>query len=537
MIPQHNASTHRPPGSFAAQGVHTDVVGMRLVLERLHEPCYVVSTESGVGLANSAPPAGGRVVAAVGPLPPERLGQGAFRSRHGLRLGYMGGAMAGGIASEELVVALAQAGTLGSFGAAGLLPERIERALRRFRTEIPGTPFAVNLIHSPSEEALERESVDLFLKHGVRCVEASAFLRLTPHVVRYRAAGLRRGPDGSVHAENRLIAKVSRTEIAEAFMRPAPQAMLADLVERGLITAEQADLAGMLPMADDITAEADSGGHTDRRPLTALLPALLRLRETIRHEYGGALHSGVGAAGGIGTPRAVAAAFAMGADYVVVGSVHQACLESGTSEATRRLLSEAAMTDVAMAPAADMFELGVELQVLKKGTLFPQRARKLYELYRTYDGVEALPDKERDALEQRIFRRPVAEVWAEVEEYFSRRDPDQLRRARSSPQRRMALLFRWYLGMASRWAVTGESERTQDYQVWCGPAMGGFNDWARGTYLAARQNRRVADVAEHLMRGAAYTARVQQLALNGVRLPAACTEYIPGALPQSEVAR
>ena len=34
-------------------------------------------------------------------------------------------------------------------------------------------------------------------------------------------------------------------------------------------------------MADDITAEADSGGHTDNRPFVALLPTILALRDEI----------------------------------------------------------------------------------------------------------------------------------------------------------------------------------------------------------------------------------------------------------------
>src|SRR5690606_37760019 len=108
---------------------------------------------------------------------------------------------------------LARAGCLGSFGAAGLLPERIERALQRFRNEIGHLPYAVNLIHAPSEEQLERAGVELFLRYGVRCVEASAFMDLTPHIVRYRVAGLARDPQGRVTVGNRVIAKVSRPEV------------------------------------------------------------------------------------------------------------------------------------------------------------------------------------------------------------------------------------------------------------------------------------------------------------------------------------
>ena len=74
----------------------------------------------------------------------------------------------------------------------------------------------------------------------------------------------------------------------------------------------------------------------------------------------------------------------MGAAYVVTGSVNQACVESGASEHTKNLLAHADMADVMMAPAADMFEMGVKVQVLKKGTLFPMRAQKLYELYHRF---------------------------------------------------------------------------------------------------------------------------------------------------------
>ncbi|MEV4314048.1 PfaD family polyunsaturated fatty acid/polyketide biosynthesis protein [Actinocrispum sp. NPDC049592] len=492
--------------------VHTDIEGIRHALARLDVPCYVVDTGHGIGVTTEEPAS---AIASVGPLPANRLGSSAFQARHGIAHSYLGGAMAAGIASEEMVIALARAGFLGSFGAAGLLPDRIERALRRFAAEIPELPFAANLIHSPSEQALERSTVDLYLRHGVRCVEASAFMDLTPHIVRYRVAGLRRAADGPV-ATNRVIAKVSRPEVAERFLLPAPEPIVTGLLSDGLVTAEQAALAREVPMADDITVEADSGGHTDRRPLVALFPVIARLRDKLRPGVG------LGAAGGIGTPQAVAAAFTLGADYVVTGSVNQSCVEAGTSDLVRRLLWGAEIADCGMAPAADMFELGVDLQVLRRGTLFPMRARQLCELYRRYDGLDALPATEKDRLEQQILRQPLDKVWKQVVEYFLHRDPTQVQRASDDPKRRMALVFRWYLGMASRWATTGEPARVIDYQIWCGPAMGAFNDWARGTYLA--ENRRVADVAAHLMRGAAFTLRVQQLALAGVRIP---VEYRP----------
>ena len=85
------------------------------------------------------------------------------------------------------------------------------------------------------------------------------------------------------------------------------------------------------PMAQEITAEADSGGHTDNRPACTLFPTISSLATRLQATTA-TRKLRVGLAGGISTPAAAAAAFAMGAAYIMTGSVHQACLESGTSD-------------------------------------------------------------------------------------------------------------------------------------------------------------------------------------------------------------
>ncbi len=462
--------------------------------------------------------------------PPEQFGDPLFRAFHRVRYAYSTGAMANGIASADLVIAMGQAQLLGSFGAAGLVPTRVEENIQRIQQALPNQPYAFNLIHSPSEEALERGAVELYLKYGIRTVEASAFLALTPQIVRYRVAGLRLNPQGQLEIQNRVIAKISRRETAAAFMQPAPDKLLAELVQQGYITPQQAQLAQYVPMADDITAESDSGGHTDNRPLVSLLPSLLALRDEIQAQRNYPMPVRVGAAGGISTPAAVLGAFMMGAAYVVTGSVNQACVESGSSAHVRNLLAQAGIADVMMAPAADMFEMGVKVQLLKKGTLFPLRAQRLYDLYVQYDSLDAIPADERAKLEQQVFQKPLEEVWQETMNYFMQRDPEQIERAADKPKRKMALVFRWYLGLSSRWANSGTAGREMDYQIWCGPAMGAFNDWVRGSYLEQPANRRVVDVAMHLMHGAAHLYRVQSLRVQGVYLPTAYEHYRPEPL-------
>lgn len=178
-------------------------------------------------------------------------------------------------------------------------------------------------------------------------------------------------------------------------------------MRRGDITAEQAKLAAEIPVAQDVTAEADSGGHTDNRPAISLLPTMIALRDRMQEQFQYAQPLRVGAAGGIATPASVAAAFAMGAAYVVTGSVNQACVESGSSDLVRQMLAQAQQADVAMAPAGDMFEMGVKVQVLKRGTMFPMRAAKLYELYRAHDRLESIPAADRANLEKNFSARPL----------------------------------------------------------------------------------------------------------------------------------
>lgn len=512
------------------QTIAFDEAGIKACLNRLDQPVYVVAVNGQLGVTNTGQEVvGGQValLAACTPLQPEQLGDAAFREDYGVRLAYASGAMANAIASTDLVKAMGQNQLMSSFGAAGVVGPRLEAAIQEIQAALPNGPYAFNLIHSPSEDAMERGAVELFLRYGVRTVEASAFLDLTPNVVWYRVAGLSIDAQGNPIIGNRIIAKVSRREVAQKFMSPAPERLLQPLVQQGLITPQQAQLAQRVPMADDVTVEADSGGHTDNRPLVVILPSILSLRDELQAQYGFARPVRVGAAGGIGTPSSALASFMMGAAYIVTGSINQSCLEAGASPHTKKLLADADMADVMMAPAADMFEMGVKVQLLKRGTMFPMRAQRLYELYREYDSVEAIPAAEREKLEKQILKRPIEDIWQDTVSYFMERDPEQIHRAQDNPKRKMALIFRWYLGLSSRWSNSGEKGRELDYQIWCGPSMGAFNAWVKSTPLQDPANRRAADIGQQIMNGAAYLYRVQQLKMQGVTFAPVYETYLP----------
>jgi trans-AT polyketide synthase/acyltransferase/oxidoreductase domain-containing protein len=445
-------------------------------------------------------------------LTAEFLGDPAFRRDYNIKYAYVTGGMYHGIASKDMVVKVGKAGLMGFFGTGGLRPGAVEEAIRQIQGELNhGEAYGVNLISDLIDPQTEEEIVALLLKYKVRNLEAGAFMSITPALVRFRLQGLRRSATNQVESTSRIIAKVSRPEVAQAFLSPAPERIVEKLLAEGKVTQEQAALARSFPMADDLVAEADSAGYTDHGVAFALYPSIVQIRDEMMKKFGYRRKVRVGAAGGLGTPAALAAAFLMGADFVLTGSVNQCTVEAGTSSAVKDLLQDMDIQDTEYAPAGSMLELGAKVQVLRKGVLFPARAKKLYDLYQQYNSLDEIEETVRKRLEERYFRRTLEQVYSEVKAHYSTRE---ISKAEQNPKHKMALVFKWYFAQATDFALSGNVERKVDYQVHCGPALGAFNRWVRGTKLEDWRNRHVDDIAGRLMVGAAefLSRRCRELA-------------------------
>jgi trans-AT polyketide synthase, acyltransferase and oxidoreductase domains len=505
------------------------------LIRQIRKTIHVVRKNSSGAIGLSLAETADRDCTVVGTLPPlypEWLGDRSFSEAHETRFPYVTGEMATGIATPGMVTAAARAGFLAFFGAAGLDLGRVETGLNEIAASLNGSgkPWGSNLIHTPSEPAMEDAVADLYIRRGVRRVSASAFMSLTPAVARVAASGLRADENGRVRRRHFILAKISRPETAAHFLSPAPAAILDALVSKQLITREEARLAASIPVAEDITVEADSGGHTDNRPLVCLLPAIRSLAGRLAAKLDTGRPIRIGAGGGIGTPAAVAAAFGLGAAYVVTGSINQCTIEAGTSQAVKEMLAKAGLSDVMMAPAADMFELGVKVQVLKRGTMFAVRALQLHRIYTEFPTLDAVPGAIKQRLEREIFRTSLDNIWNDCVRFWQQRDPAQISTAAKDDRHKMALVFRWYLGNASRWAIQGDPGRQIDYQVWCGPAMGAFNEWVSGSFLANPANRSVAQIGLNLLEGAAVVTRAQQARTYGVPVPFSAFAFEPRPL-------
>ncbi|MDX3229220.1 ACP S-malonyltransferase [Streptomyces sp. ME19-01-6] len=413
----------------------------------------------------------------------DTLGARTFRERYGLGRAYVIGSMYGGVSGRDLVRAAAKAGLLGFLGTGGLTANELDRKLRGLVDDLgPGGAYGANLLYPHGAPEQEAHLVDALLRHGVDLVEASGYPLITEDLVRFRLKG------------GRILAKVSRTDIAAAFLAPPPERLVARLRAAGAVTDQEAAAAAGRPMADDLCVEADGGWLSGTADPLTLLPAVLRLRDEAAGQ-GHRVH--VGCAGGIGTPEAAAAAFLMGADFVLTGSVNQCSVEAATSDAVKDLLREAHEYDVDTAPWGELFELGVRARYLKRGLFFPARASRLHELWRRNTSFDDLDQDTRTQVLDRYLggeHSPAATTGVDTKVA-------------------LADLFRNYFTRGFRLAVAGDPRSRVDYLVHCGPAMGAFNRAVAGTGLHPWRARTVEAIADTLMEGAAVhvTTRLRSL--------------------------
>jgi nitronate monooxygenase len=234
----------------------------------------------------------------------------------------------------ELAIAVCKAGGLGSLPAAMLTPDRLREQIDAIRRET-GAPFNVNFFcHAESAPAPE--------------IEARWRNRLAPY---YAEAGV----DPST-----IAAAPARSPFSEALcavveeMRPAVVSFHFGLPSAQLLSRVKAVGALILSSATTVTearwleqhgADAiiaqgrEAGGHRgmflsddiDAQPgLIALLP---QVRDAVRLP--------VVAAGGISDGRGIAAAFALGADAVQIGTAYLLTPEASTSPIHRAALANA----------------------------------------------------------------------------------------------------------------------------------------------------------------------------------------------------
>lgn len=426
------------------------------------------------------------------------LGSSDFCAEYGIKHAYASGSMFRGISSIEMVKRMSLSGYLSFFGSGGLNINVVEKCTKIISSLPQRAQIGINLLYQARNSAAEEALVTLALKNNISVIEASAYTDVTAELVRYRFSGAR-STGGFPHLPNRLIMKLSRTDIAEKFLVPPPSELIELLVSQGKITPDEASVARNVPIASDICVESDSGGHTDHGSALILVPAIKSLARSLEEAYR-LQHVRIGAAGGVGTPDAILGLTSLGAEFVVTGSINQCTPEAGTSDLAKDLLARAGIHDMATAPAADLFELDGQVQVLRKGTLFAARANQLHRVFRLYRSWDEVPSSVKKSIEKYILRSSYEEALSKV--YGRSSSSDKLNHLEKTPRARMAAVFRTYLIRSTTAAINGVVEESNDFQIHCGPAMGAFNRWASGTILEDWRNRHVDVIADTLINAA-----------------------------------
>lgn len=501
------------------QGPGKVLTGLLAKIEREATPLLsheVVTTDDGRASGNGSH---ARKIELTEPKPlkatAETLGSPEFRADYGVRYAYVAGGMHHAVSSKELVARMARAGFMAYYGTQGVALAEVERSIRELRSELKqGESFGMNLTTEPLNPQLEKELVDLFLRQGINFIEVSSYSQITPALVKYRLKGAVAEAGGRVRAQNRILAKVTRPEIARLFLSPPSQRIVNRLLEEREISRQEAELSGRVAMADDICAQADAGGHTDMGVMSALLPSILRLRDEMEQQHQFNQKIRVGAAGGIGTAEAAAAAFILGAEFILTGSVNQCTVEAGVSARVKEMLQQLDVQDTTYAPSGQMFELGARVRVMKKGVFFHARANKLYDLWRQYNSWDEIDLETRRQIEDKYFQASFSDIYEELRRGLTAEDAE---RGARDPKHRMALVFRWYCNRGILLTLDGDEGREVDFQVYCGPALGALNQWLKGTELEDWRNRHVDQLGRKIMDEAAtlLNNRLGRLAARG----------------------
>jgi trans-AT polyketide synthase/acyltransferase/oxidoreductase domain-containing protein len=426
-----------------------------------------------------------------------KLGSKSFRDTYNLRESYVIGSMGRGISGAEVLKSAARNGLLSIGGTDGLTQSQIRTLIQEAKVNDENSAVQGFHMSYAYSEKNESELINLYLEEKVKLLFVSGYSTVSKNLIKYKVKGLSKDADGNIRENNHIMASVSRTEVAESFMKPAPERIIDALLKDGEITDEQALLAKSVPVSRDICVEADGGGYTNRVSMFAAFPAIEAIAKKINKSNGYSEKIRVGVSGGIGSAKAAAAAFLMGADFIVTGSVNQCTVEASTSDTVKKMLSSLTIQDIGYVSAGDIYDPGRMIQVVKKGSLFKARADKLYRICQSGEGIKAIDQGTKEQLETRYFGKKIEEIIQEI----------LLEDVGEHPQEQLVLLYKWYLKKAMEWAIEGNDDKQTDYCIMCGCSIGSFNEMVKGTELESWKNRTIESVSKKRMNDAVTEIR------------------------------
>jgi nitronate monooxygenase len=232
----------------------------------------------------------------------------------------------GGFPAQRLAAGVSNFGGLGSFGAHSLEPQAIADVVAEIRS-LTARPFAVNLWVSMEDAGAASSGAEDFDR---------AAARLAPHIASVGGRQPSYAPYKPLRFEDQARAILDAKVPVFSFIYGIPPKEILDearkqaIVTIGTATVPEEAVALEQAGVDLIVASGfEAGGHRGsflRRSEDALTGAIALVPQTVD-----AVSVPVIAAGGIADARGIAAAFALGAEGVQMGTVFLACEESGAN--------------------------------------------------------------------------------------------------------------------------------------------------------------------------------------------------------------
>ena len=239
----------------------------------------------------------------------------------------------GGLSSQGLTAKVSNFGGLGSFGAHGLEPHAIEDVIAEIHS-LTSKPFAMNLWTSMEDEGAATSGAEAFHR---------ALSHLVPHITNVGGKQPSFSPYRPIRFEDQARVLLDAKVPAFSFIYGIPPSeILEEARKQGIVTigtATTPEEASALEHAGVnlvVASGFEAGGHRGsflRDSESSLTGTMSLVPQTVD-----AVKIPVIAAGGIADARGIAAAFALGAEGVQLGTVFLACEESGAHPVHREAI-------------------------------------------------------------------------------------------------------------------------------------------------------------------------------------------------------